>query len=96
MDEVVSSAQNKKTIFIIASVVLALVITALVYFLVISKPKTEVPEQGSLVTPPVVPETLDVTSKINELTNPVGEKLPDLNPVEKTNPFKNVYENPFK
>ena len=73
-------------------VVLILVITAGVYFLVINKSETEVGEQGSLI----VPETLDVVSKIEELTNPVGNKLPDLNPVEKINPFKNVYKNPFE
>ena len=79
----------KKSIVIIAAVVLILVIVAGVYFLVINKPKTQ-------VVPPVVPETLDVVSKIDELTNPVGDKLPDLNPVEKINPFKNVYKNPFE
>ena len=92
MTEVVSSAQNKKTIFIIATVVSVLVIAASVYFLVTNK----VREQGVQVAPPVVPETLDVVSKIDELTNPVGDKLPDLNPVEKINPFKDVYKNPFE
>ena len=27
--------------------------------------------------------------------NPLENKVPDLNPVEKTNPFKNSYTNPF-
>ena len=94
MDEVVASAQNKKIIFIISGIVSILVIGVLVYFLVINKPKA--PEQTHQVVVPVVPETLDVTAKIEELVNPLGDKLPDLNPVEKTNPFKDVYINPFK
>ncbi|MBI3046292.1 MAG: hypothetical protein HYY86_01985 [Candidatus Harrisonbacteria bacterium] len=28
-------------------------------------------------------------------TNPLENKVPDLNPVEKTNPFKDSYKNPF-
>ena len=28
-------------------------------------------------------------------TNPLENKVPDVNPVTKTNPFKNVYRNPF-
>lgn len=27
--------------------------------------------------------------------NPLENKVPDLNPVEKTNPFKDSYKNPF-
>lgn len=87
--------QNKKTSFIIISAVLILIIAFIVYFLLISKPKTQAPEQGSQAVSPVIPETLDVTSKIEKLTNPVGDKLPDLNPVDKVNPFKDVYKNPF-
>jgi flagellar basal body-associated protein FliL len=29
-------------------------------------------------------------------TNPLEEKVPELNPVEKTNPFSSAYENPFE
>ena len=86
------AAIKKLISVILEAVVFILIIAAGIYFLVINKPKTEVGEQVS----PVVPETLDVVSKIDELTNPVGDKLPDLNPVDKTNPFKNIYENPFK
>ena len=94
MEGIASSPQNKKNISIIAGVISIIVIAALAYFLVINKPKA--PEPQPQVVAPVVPETVDVTSKIKDLTNPVGEKLPDLNPVEQTNPFKNVYKNPFE
>lgn len=30
------------------------------------------------------------------LANPVGDKLPELNPVEKANPFRGGYTNPFE
>lgn len=33
--------------------------------------------------------------EINPLSNPL-DKIPEINPVEKANPFKDIYKNPFK
>ena len=40
--------------------------------------------------------TAGVLPNINPIANPVGDKLPELNPVEKANPFKDIYKNPFE
>ncbi len=37
-----------------------------------------------------------VLPEITPIANPVGGKLPELNPVEKANPFKDIYKNPFE
>ncbi len=42
-----------------------------------------------------VQTTDDINTKINSLTNPLDKK-PDLNPVNKINPFSGIYKNPFK
>lgn len=51
------------------------------------------------VSPVTAPKQVEPAAKgtlPNLLTNPLGEKAPDLNPVEKANPFKDIYKNPFK
>ena len=46
---------------------------------------------------PVVPSGGTVENLINKVTPPSPtEKLPDTNPVNKTNPFKNLKTNPFE
>lgn len=35
-------------------------------------------------------------ANIEVQTNPLEEKIPELNPVEKANPFSGSYKNPFK
>lgn len=40
--------------------------------------------------------TAGVLPEITPITNPVGAKLPELNPVQKANPFKDIYKNPFE
>lgn len=74
---------------IIAAVVVVLLAVAIFYFL--KTPKKEIQNQDWQA-----PASVDFNSKIEELANPVGDKLPDLNPVGKTNPFKNLYKNPFE
>lgn len=33
--------------------------------------------------------------EVKSIKNPLGNKLPEVNPVEKANPFKDIYKNPF-
>ncbi|OGZ32736.1 MAG: hypothetical protein A3H02_02020 [Candidatus Niyogibacteria bacterium RIFCSPLOWO2_12_FULL_41_13] len=75
---------NKK--FLIAAfilVVAALAMTA--YFILRSKPKI----------PPKPVEKAKPIIEINPISNPL-EKKPELNPIEKINPFKDIYKNPFE
>lgn len=81
-----------KEIMLIAVAVILLA-GGLAYWYFVARTE-EVKEVESLA--PVIPETPDVGSKIGELSNPLGDKLPSLNPVEQTNPFKDVKTNPFR
>lgn len=44
---------------------------------------------GSVLTPVSLPD-------IDPNSNPVQEKVPETNPVQRANPFSDVYKNPFK
>ena len=75
--------------------VIVLLILTVGYFLLFQKKNGQAPAPQKDASA-IVPETPDVGSKIGELSNPLGDKLSDLNPVEKTNPFKDVKTNPFR
>lgn len=72
--------ENKQKTIIIAVIVI-LVIAGLVYVYMTRKPKKE-----------ELPQGLEVP-QLQFQTNPV-EKVPEINPVEKANPFK--YDNPLR
>ena len=79
------AGQNKKTYLIIGAAVLLILIAIVAVLLSLRKPAAEPQEtlpsqeQGEESTYGTLPEI----------------KPPELNPVEKTNPFKDVYKNPF-
>lgn len=77
---------KKTTIIIITAVGIVILLVAAYFWLI---PRQSVEE-------PVFSAVSDITPEINPLSNPVGENLPELNPVEKTNPFKDIYKNPFE
>jgi len=58
------------------------------YFYFRVKPIKTTEEALQVLTETPLPGT-DVPS------NPLGGKVPELNPLDKTNPFKDVYKNPF-
>ena len=43
----------------------------------------------------VIPETTTETTTPSVSTNPLDNK-PDINPIDQTNPFKNIKTNPFE
>ncbi|MEK7086857.1 MAG: hypothetical protein AAB935_01215 [Patescibacteria group bacterium] len=44
-----------------------------------------------------MPTTEDLVEKLSPVTDPLGGgEVPDVNPVEKANPFKDIYKNPFE
>ncbi len=77
------AGQNKKTYLIIGAAVLLILIAIVAVLLSLRKPAAEdqetLPEAKEESTYGTLPEI----------------KSPELNPVEKTNPFKDVYKNPF-
>lgn len=76
---------NKK-ILIAASVLIVAAIAGAVYFVL--RPKPEVPPIKTI-------SDVQKLIEINPISNPL-EKKPELNPVEKINPFKDAYKNPFE
>ncbi len=83
---------NKKLQLAVTVIILILAAVAAVYFIFYKK--TAKPPSGN----PAANHQVDVgpvLPNINPLSNPVGGNVPNLNPVEKTNPFKNIYKNPF-
>ncbi len=75
---------NLKTA-IIAVVAIAVIAGAILYYKSRSKPIKS--------TEGAIKALTDTNIEIQ--TNPVANKIPELNPVDKTNPFKNAYKNPF-
>lgn len=56
--------------------------------------KAEIPEEA--VKQPLSTTTAGTLPEINPQSNPVENKIPEVNPVERANPFKNIYKNPFE
>lgn len=73
---------------LIALIILALAALGVWYWLAVRTKPLRTNDVIKAVTAPV--------SSLNIQSNPVKDKLPDLNPVSKTNPFINAYHNPFQ
>lgn len=96
--------QQNKILLIILAVAAAIIIIgygAWKFFGVKSQP-TMVPQSTSQGQAPAPqPGGTEATStygtlpEIESVTNPLEEK-PDLNPVDRANPFKDIYKNPFE
>lgn len=76
-----------------SAIVIAILALAIGGFLIwkygLNKKATPVRSVEEAATAGVLPE-------ITPIANPVGGKLPELNPVQKANPFKDIYKNPFE
>lgn len=79
---------KKLSLIIVVFIVLVLVASA--YFYLKENKTKQNKEQESVSN---VPGAL---SDFGSVSNPTGGKLLEINPIEKTNPFKNVYKNPFE
>jgi flagellar basal body-associated protein FliL len=82
---------NKKTWIFIIVVIAMVALGVAAYFIFDLNLKKKDNNFQNTSTPTVE----DFFKDINPLSNPL-EKSPDLNPVEKTNPFNNIKINPFK
>lgn len=79
---------DKKGVSLIVGAVLVIGIAALAYFYF--RPEEEKPPLSSAQE--AASEVKEVIPEI--ITNPVEDRVPEINPVDKTNPFK--YENPLR
>lgn len=80
--------QNNTIKIIVGVVVLALLAAVLWYYY--SQPKIEPVKTAEDALEAISAPTLDVQS------NPVEGKVPELNPIDRANPFKDTYKNPFE
>lgn len=91
--------QQNKTLFIILAVVAA--VAAISFgawkFLSSNPPAGGPPTSGVQEQAPQneATSTYGTLPEIESVSNPL-ENSPDLNPVERANPFKDIYKNPFE
>lgn len=88
---------NKKIIILIIVGTLLLVIVAAVgiYFYARVNPEQKAVETENAEKNKIIENSTSGTLPSIENTNPLENK-PDLNPVSKTNPYKNIKTNPFE
>lgn len=80
---------QSKNLTIVAVILVILLIIGGVYYW---KKSQETPTTGEAI------QSLTETPALSDIVapaNPLGDKVPDVNPVDKTNPFKDTYKNPF-
>jgi len=91
----------KKNILIISGIAIATLAIAGFLYWKKSQVETEPAPTQSETAAKSVEETtraleaITETPKVDAVLNPLEDQIPELNPVEKTNPF-NVYQNPFE
>ena len=82
----------KITWIIVGVLVLALLAGGLYWFKFKKSEQPLTPAEKAIEAAATAAPTPEVVTP----SNPLGDKLPELNPVKKTNPFKDVYKNPFE
>ena len=92
----INALSKKSTLTIIIAVLVVVLAVAAYLFLKPQFKKQSNPTQGGGLGEGT-PTTEDLAEKLSSVTDPLGGgEVPDVNPVEKTNPFKDIYKNPFK
>ena len=77
---------------IIGAIIVVAAVAGILYYL--NRPSVKSEEQQLEDLSNALEESAGI-SDLNISTNPVQD-LPDTNPVDKTNPFKNIHTNPFQ
>lgn len=88
--------KNKQKVVIIIFII-AVIIALLAggYLLWKNTQKTPEEKTAEMIDKSIEAATQSALSTINPQSNPL-EKLPEINPIEKANPFKNIRTNPFE
>lgn len=84
---------NTKKIIEIAVVLIALASVA--YWFFAMRPAQQAQKQVEETTQ-ALEQVVESAPTVAPETNPAAAAIPAVNPLEKTNPFKSDYENPFK
>lgn len=85
--------KNKVWLIVILTIIVLAVAGYLVWNLLLQKTPEE--KAAESLDKTLGSAAAGVLPEINPLSNPVGNNLPETNPIDKTNPFKNIYTNPF-
>jgi len=81
---------------IIAAIIAAIGLGVAGYFYWKSASETSAEKAANLMEDALNTSTKGVLPEINPGTDTLGNNIQDVNPVNKINPFKGVYTNPFK
>lgn len=81
--------QSKLTVYLVSAII---VVLAVGFFVYTQMAKDESAEEFGQALEKAIVETPEISPSVN----PLKQVLPTSNPIEKTNPFKNGYQNPFE
>lgn len=84
---------NTKKIIEVAVVLIAL--AGIAYWYLAMRPAQQAQVQVEDTTQ-AIEQVVESAPTVAPATNPAASAIPAVNPLEKTNPFKSDYENPFK
>lgn len=80
---------------IIEIVVVLVTLVGIAYWFVVMRPTQQAEKQVEETTQ-AIEQVAESSPVVAPVTNPAAVAIPAVNPLEKTNPFKSEYENPFK
>lgn len=96
MDTANTFFQKKKfPLLLTAAVIITIAALIAAYFIFLKKPGIETPQAFPAFNPAETPGGLGAQI-FEQNANPIQNKLPDINPLKNTNPFDNIYKNPFE
>lgn len=93
--EAVSSSTGRIIIAMLGVVVLA-AIAVLAWWRMGQKPAQEAPSPAADLNSSLKAITATTSTSVPTTANPLKSATPVVNPIQKTNPFNNAYQNPFK
>lgn len=93
--EAVPSSTGRITIAVLWVVVLA-AIAVLAWWRMGQKPAPEAPSPAADLNSSLKAITATTSASVPTTANPLKSATPAVNPIQKTNPFNNAYQNPFK
>lgn len=81
--------------YVIIGLVVLIVVAGVLWGFLVRKLAEPVPEPKAIKTSEDVVEAV-TTPELEVGSNPVQNKVPEVNPVDRANPFKDAYQNPFE
>lgn len=89
------SGSNSRTIIVVIALAVLTIAGVMWWYLGLSKEEPVTVISEPIKTSEDVAEAVTVP-EIEVGSNPVENKVPEVNPVDRANPFKDAYQNPFE